>query len=719
MEVKISVIIPVYNIEKYIRQCLDSLLCQTFVEFEIICINDGSTDQSMKILQEYSQKDNRISVYHQEHFNAGIARNLGIEKAQGEYLLFLDGDDFFEKDMLDRIYKKGYESQAQIILYGARQYDERTHVYKEMPSYFRKDKVKGKEMFNHYDFCDDFYSITTPAPWTKAFLKKMIIDENIRFQSLENTNDAYFTFIALSIAQKITWIDACFVNYRIGTNNNIQNNKDQYPLCFIQAYRAIYDELHRRHIYHELEKSFVKQALSSTVYCMNTTYTEKAKKKIIYALNECHYLDMHLLDYDKSFYMNQKDYMIVKGYKCIYETYKMLDKNRKIDNNYKLCQRSQVCCPKISVIIPIYNVEKYLPACIESIIHQTLKDIEIIFIIDGSQDNCKEIVENYAKHDTRITVITQRNMGLSASRNHGYREAKGKYVYFMDSDDLLDIYALEELYTFMEVNNLDTVYFDGDSFSEDIELDEYLQNLYHRKAYYPKMCQGIELFMLMRDAKEFRASVCLQMTKKQHLDKYQLKFHEGILHEDNAFSVLNMILSYRAGYVHKPYFKRRYRQDSIMTKKATFQNSYGYYMGYNDLMKYQYLYNQFSTEQQKYIYQMISRVLTNGRDIYAKLDDAQKMSYLALNMEERHNFYILVASYGYVKDELIIRQNKLQQTYDEKYERGVIINELRREITSITQENRQIKKENQLLHKKIDKMNPLKWIHFIKERFKR
>ena len=204
-------------------------------------------------------------------------------------------------------------------------------------------------------------------------------------------------------------------------------------------------------------------------------------------------------------------------------------------------------------------------------------------------------------------------------------------------------------------------------------------------------------------------SGCRLRCKYCHNPEMWVKGKENYTPEELARKVLR----------NKPYFKRRYRQDSIMTKKATFQNSYGYYMGYNDLMKYQYLYNQFSTEQQKYIYQMISRVLTNGRDIYAKLDDAQKMSYLALNMEERHNFYILVASYGYVKDELIIRQNKLQQTYDEKYERGVIINELRREITSITQENRQIKKENQLLHKKIDKMNPLKWIHFIKERFKR
>ena len=117
-EPKVSVIIPVYNVELYLRICLESVLKQNLKEIEIICVDDGSTDKSLDILLEYAAKDNRITVLKQENLYAGVARNAGLAVARGEYLSFLDSDDFFEPDMHEEMYKKAKEDGSDVVVCG-------------------------------------------------------------------------------------------------------------------------------------------------------------------------------------------------------------------------------------------------------------------------------------------------------------------------------------------------------------------------------------------------------------------------------------------------------------------------------------------------------------------------------------------------------------------------------------------------------------------------
>ena len=117
MEVKVSVIIPVYNVEKYLRECIDSILNQTLHELELICVDDGSTDGSLEILQAYEKKDNRVTVLTQHNQGAGAARNKGLQIAKGEYLSFLDADDFFAPGMLEEAYRKCKSVSADVCVY--------------------------------------------------------------------------------------------------------------------------------------------------------------------------------------------------------------------------------------------------------------------------------------------------------------------------------------------------------------------------------------------------------------------------------------------------------------------------------------------------------------------------------------------------------------------------------------------------------------------------
>ena len=123
---KVSVIIPVYNVQNYLRPCLDSVLKQTLKEIEIICVDDGSTDGSLEILKQYAAKDNRITVLKQKNLHAGVARNAGLAVARGEYLSFLDSDDFFELNMLEESYRLIRKKQADILFYQYKNFNQET-----------------------------------------------------------------------------------------------------------------------------------------------------------------------------------------------------------------------------------------------------------------------------------------------------------------------------------------------------------------------------------------------------------------------------------------------------------------------------------------------------------------------------------------------------------------------------------------------------------------
>ena len=129
--VKVSVIIPVYNSEQYLEECLTSLLHQTLEEIEIICVDDGSTDRSQMILAHFSKKDKRLHVLHQNNQFAGVARNHGVLLARGKYVCFLDSDDFFDRTLLEKAYTRAESSQSDIVLFGAQKYDTFTKKFEK------------------------------------------------------------------------------------------------------------------------------------------------------------------------------------------------------------------------------------------------------------------------------------------------------------------------------------------------------------------------------------------------------------------------------------------------------------------------------------------------------------------------------------------------------------------------------------------------------------
>ncbi|MBQ2857747.1 MAG: glycosyltransferase [Bacteroidaceae bacterium] len=265
---------------------------------------------------------------------------------------------------------------------------------------------------------------------------------------------------------------------------------------------------------------------------------------------------------------------------------------------------------QVSVIIPIYNVEKYLQQAIESITSQTLKEIEIIAINDGSTDSSLDILTEQAKKDNRIRVISTNNNGLSITRNLGMHMASGEYIYFFDSDDILEKDTLENCYLKCKSQNLDFVFFDADCFTDSMEKD-YTFNYQRTDKYEDKVYSGIEILRKQLEDNGYRSSACLSFIKKEYLKKENLFFYPQTLHEDELFTFLLYLKARRVSLLKKTFFHRRVRANSIMTSSFSIRNVMGYLTVCRELYKESQIYNNKKKEKallEKQIRTLISNI---------------------------------------------------------------------------------------------------------------
>ena len=228
--------------------------------------------------------------------------------------------------------------------------------------------------------------------------------------------------------------------------------------------------------------------------------------------------------------------------------------------------------PKVSVIIPVYNTVPYLEECIISILNQTLKDIEIIIVDDGSTDGSSEIIDYYSKIDNRILVIKQENKGLSLARNVALEFSKGDYIYFMDSDDILYENTLFDCFCRCEQENLDIVFFDGEVIYEkgfkEICWDYDRSNIFDDLFIY----KGKSLIFEMLRTYTFRAVPWLYFVKAEYLKKIDLYFLPDIIHEDEIFTLLLYLQSNKIGYLKRSLIYHRVRENSTMSNTFSLFN---------------------------------------------------------------------------------------------------------------------------------------------------
>ncbi|MDE7018211.1 MAG: glycosyltransferase [Lachnospiraceae bacterium] len=242
IKMKISTIIPVYNAEKYIRRCLDSILGQDIEPQEIICVDDGSTDHSLDILRSYEKTHDNIHVITQKNCYAGIARNHGLKLAKGEYVHFMDADDYVLPGSYAKVYETAKKHAADYVKTRSKTFDMQSGLLTER-NYFSlsgfPESIYGKVC--SLSDCQDVLLKTARAPWTSFIKRSYLIEHNIKFNSLRCVNDRSFYMDVIMHTNRIVICNCYMTCYQINNKESLMGIRSDNFICLMQSYQIIKD----------------------------------------------------------------------------------------------------------------------------------------------------------------------------------------------------------------------------------------------------------------------------------------------------------------------------------------------------------------------------------------------------------------------------------------------------------------------------------------------
>ncbi|MBQ3276970.1 MAG: glycosyltransferase [Oscillospiraceae bacterium] len=443
----VSVIIPVFNGELYLRECLDSIVNQTLKDIEIICIDDGSTDGTASILQEYCRRDDRLRVItHKENMTASISRKEGVLQAAGKNIWFIDADDYVELDACEWLSREMEHSGAEILHFQSDvvategvDLKARRACEEYVKPFF--GRIHGEKIVDAC-FSQKLFQFTL---WNKFFSAELLKRSFAMVEDipLPIAQDKYAFFIISYYARSYCGVASpAFYHYRYGSGitGKMHLSREQF-----RRYCRMGD------VSRAMERFLSGQADGSA-------YRDALKSAQEDLLSHCVYVwDDQLSEEEKKWGFAE----LLLGWSA-----------EQI--NEKIAAKRRNCAPKtlewqptvkVSVIIPAFNAATYLPQCLDSLIVQTLRDIEIICVDDASTDSTPDVLRTYMKKDSRIRFFRHdHNQRETAARKLGVENARGKYILFLDADDSLVPVACETVYREMESRGVEILQFNTNIF---------------------------------------------------------------------------------------------------------------------------------------------------------------------------------------------------------------------------------------------------------------
>ena len=507
----ISIIVPIYNKEDYLPQCLDSIINQSYTNFEVLLINDGSTDESGKICVEYAERDIRFRYFEKENGGVSSARNLGLERSEGAYITFIDSDDWVEFNYLEVLYNALRENNADVAISSYKSYylDGKFYlrVYSSQEEEFLRIGKRNRDVFleefpklgklNH-----DFHCIASKL-FKRELLESQKFDESINYGE-----DLYFFFNLYLKMQSIIYVkEATYIYRQHGTNITL-NFTESLALQEIQ-------------IHEQILKSAESQGIA-TFY-----YLEKLKYLVSLRIEQFPYSDA------------------IKNYETIVSEF---------ENRVTYPQ------PLLSLIVPIYNVANDLGLCLDSITKQTYSNIEILLINYGSSDGSKEICQEFVNRDRRFHYFERENGDLSDARNVGIIHSQGEFISFIDSDDWIDPTYVEDLYKAALLNDSEVVVSNYKEFhnEQNVYLIHFFDDYYERNYIGEELIQ--QLPFLERKDLSFTTSWGILFSRRLF---ECISFPKGKNIEDTRTNYRLFAESYHSTYIHKSLYNYRVGLDSI------------------------------------------------------------------------------------------------------------------------------------------------------------
>lgn len=310
---------------------MDSVVGQTLKALEIICVDDGSTDESPRILAEYATRDSRVRVITQENDGPGAARNTGMEQADGEYLIFLDSDDWFEPNFLEKMVTHAVETGADVTICRATEFD--TDSGRELPSeWMLKSQYLPGESFRPSDIAEHIFQFTYGWPWDKLYRTEFVRRAELRYPEFPNSEDLVFVFQSLALADKLAILSDVLVHHRINRGGSVSNSRYMAPEVPYGAAVQLREELMRRNCYNIYECSYLNWAMEFLIWNVTNMGESEAQRQYFQKLKEEWLPAMAFGSHRRNYYENRLVYCkyllaryapwpvfygVLKGYRCL------------------------------------------------------------------------------------------------------------------------------------------------------------------------------------------------------------------------------------------------------------------------------------------------------------------------------------------------------------------------------------------------------------------
>ena len=483
--------------------------------FEVLLINDGSVDDSAIICKEYVETDSRIHYFEKENGGVSSARNLGLKNVKGNYITFVDSDDWVEENYLEVLYNALKENEVDVAISSHNYFNMDDNLY-YLPSYSEEQihtlnigKISRNEfleLFPKLSSLNHDFNCAVSKLFKADLVKNLLFDEYVNYgEDLDFFFNLYLKVSSIYYVNQPTYI------YRQHQRSASNNCLESHAISEIRIYEKILKKI-------------------MEIGIPNHNYIEKFKTILYFRLSQF------------------PDSQVLKSYESFIS----------VISDSVTCSQ-----PLISIIVPVYNVESYLRMCLDSIEHQTYSNIEVLLINDGSPDSSGEICQEYVARDSRFCYFEKENGGLSDERNYGIARAKGKFLTFIDSDDWVEPTYIEDMYQAALKNDSEIVVSNFAQF--DVKENHYLIHVWD--DYYEVTYEGEELInklpLLERRDYSFVTSWGI-LFKKELFNN--IKFPTGKLIEDSRTNYKLFAKSSRSTYIHKALYIYRLREDSIMKR---------------------------------------------------------------------------------------------------------------------------------------------------------
>ncbi|HCG5284341.1 glycosyltransferase [Vibrio parahaemolyticus] len=593
----ISIITVVYNNQDTLQRTIDSVVNQTYNNIEYIVIDGGSSDNTLDVIKNnihnidyaISEKDN--GIYH--------AMNKGLSLAKGDYIAMINSDDWLELNGVELAVNKLLDSGADVLVGFANVWNREgkfSHIWKignfddrilmSGMSFCHQAVIASKDAYNATSLYDESIAISSDYKWVKELY---LNSKKSVFLEIPIVN---FSFDGVSANNRHIWKEEC-----------------KLMLC------DMFTSLHYSDVSNFLEYIYRDQDLDKV-----------SVENIINDMSDSP--------------------LFLKSISLV-----LLD---KLSNSVKVTNtesklRNKLVNPKISVVIPVYNVENYIEQCLKSVLSQSLKEIEVIVVDDGSPDNSVDIIKYYQRFDPRIKLIQKENGGLSSARNRGFEAASGQYVHFLDSDDYICQGMYESLYQHALDNDLDIV---------KSNLG-FMQDVYPvKKPSLPN--KPVFNFYDCPQYMEF-ISPCASIYKRKFLEKTSL-FPEGITYEDRPFNWETILKAERVGHIDQVFYMYRVaRPDSIMNSNKSSEKHFDAFKCIDLISKVvdgnsgQVIKDEFVKEQLR-LYSMLIDIQAIPAELSGKFFNMcrERLAYLAYSKEKVWSFPINIKHkvlYSYLIDD--------------------------------------------------------------------